>query len=362
MNLLGYRIMQEIQGAGAISFERFMAMALYEPDHGYYEKAMTQIGKSGDFYTSVAVGPLFGEMIALHCLGYCDRLCSSKKWHLVEAGAHQGQLAHDILSTLAKHTPEVFGNVSYHIIEPSKTRTVWQEKKLSGFRDKIVWHRDLQSMDRGLSGVFIANELLDAFPCRVFAWNQGSQTFEEQGVDTDGERFFWTCLEISQGGFAPDVPIEIAEILPDGYRIEVSPMALEWWKDLSGLWDAGVLMTFDYGFEGLERFIPGRTKGTLRAYSSHRSSDDVLQNPGEQDITAHVDFDAIRRTGEKEGLETVCIESQGRFFSRLLATEPTIQGLFKKPEPGRMRQWQSLTHPTHMGSAFRVLIQQKRRS
>lgn len=161
-------------------------------------------------------------------------------------------------------------------------------------------------------------------------------------------------------------PSSLLDVLPDGYIIEISPAAENWWREAAGALARGKLLAIDYGFTADEMFSPARTQGTLRAYSRHHANADVLANPGEQDLTAHVNFSAIQKAGEDAGLKTEFFGSQTKFLTQILEktlADKTFGELVasKLGEDGwgakQTRQFQTLTHPDHLGRAFRVLVQ-----
>ena len=145
-------------------------------------------------------------------------------------------------------------------------------------------------------------------------------------------------------------------VLPDGYTIEISTAAENWWRAAAGVLARGKLLAIDYGFTAGEMFSPARTGGTLRAYSRHHATGDLLANPGDQDLTAHVNFSAIQKAGEDAGLATEFFGSQTKFLVDILAAAEKNSSLGTWT-PGRTRQFQTLTHPEHLGRAFRVLVQ-----
>jgi SAM-dependent MidA family methyltransferase len=147
-------------------------------------------------------------------------------------------------------------------------------------------------------------------------------------------------------------------VLPDGYTIETCPAAESWWREAATVLGRGKLLTIDYGFTAAERFSPGRRHGTLRAYFRHHASDDLLANVGEQDLTAHVNFSAIQEVGEACGLATETFSTQSQFLTRIL--EKTLrEKTFGEWTSAQARQFQTLTHPEHLGRAFRVLVQSR---
>jgi SAM-dependent MidA family methyltransferase len=340
---------------GIIPFARFMELALYCPQHGYYERKRDTVGQRGDFYTSVSVGPLFGEMLAFQFAGWLEPLAGGEL-NLVEAGAHDGRLAGDILSWLKRQRPALFERLDYVILEPSATRRAWQEETLAAFAGKITWQESLAGGPH-FHGVIFSNELLDAFPVRRFGWDASLKEWFEWGVAAEGEKFAWARLAGAADDAVP-APPELREVLPDGFIVETCPAATAWWRQAAAALAAGKLMAIDYGLTAAELFMPERPRGTLRAYHLHRASDDLLANPGEQDLTAHVDFPAIQRAGESAGLATEVFQTQAQFLAGIL--ERTMRdAAFGGWDAARLRQFQTLTHPEHLGRAFRVLVQAK---
>src|SRR5437867_3894937 len=154
-------VRKEVQEAGVIPFAEFMRLALYCPKYGYYEQISGRIGRKGDFYTSPTVGGLFGELLAFQFAEWLERL-PRKPLQLVEAGAHEGQLAADILSWLRQNRPQLLNCAQYWIVEPSSARQAWQRKKLDDFAHQVRWFESLASLSNAkVDGVIFANELLD---------------------------------------------------------------------------------------------------------------------------------------------------------------------------------------------------------
>jgi SAM-dependent MidA family methyltransferase len=162
---------------------------------------------------------------------------------------------------------------------------------------------------------------------------------------------------VSNSHFQFPVADKLLEVLPDGFTTEVCPAAEEWWRLASSALECGRLAAVDYGLIAEEFFVPERIDGTTRAYHRHRSSSEVLANPGEQDITAHVNFTAIRAAGETAGLRTDTLLSQAQFLTAIAARTWKEGSSFGAWTPERTRQFQTLTHPEHLGRSFRVLVQ-----
>lgn len=365
MSFASEQIRAEINKHRVISFARFMELALYCPLCGYYEKKKDTPGRRGDFYTSVSVGPLFGEMLAFQFTEWFSTLRPQPSTlHLVEAGAHDGQLAHDILIWLQARRTELFQRTEYGIIEPSPTRQAWQRDKLAPFASKVRWHDThysaLWSSD---FAILFSNELLDAFPVRRLGWDAQRRQWFEWGVTLEQARFVWTRLpgqfSISNFQFPIFTPPQLLDFLPDGFTSEVCPAAETWWREAAENLPHGKLLTFDYGLTAEELLTPTRPSGTLRAYRHHRLADNPLADPGEQDLTAHVNFTAIQSVGESAGLTTDAFTTQAQFLTNIAAKAWKPDSGFGDWTPEQTRQFQTLTHPSHLGRAFRVLIQSR---
>ena len=361
MKMPSEAIREEIMQEGVISFARFMELALYCPETGYYEREKDKVGRGGDFITSVSVGGMFGQLLAFQFAEWLMELrIANCGLRIVEAGAHDGKLAADILGWLKIHRPELFSEMEYVILEPSPRRQRWQRENLKPFPN-VRWAENLAALGSGhpqWHGILFGNELLDAFPVRRLGWDAREKQWFEWGVQLSGERFAWARLSNPVLSSAIlHLPSALLDVLPDGYILEASPAAEDWWRAAAGTLAQGRLMAIDYGFTAAEMISPSRLNGTLRAYHRHRVTDDLLADPGEQDLTAHVNFSAIQAAGESAGLRTEALCSQPQFLTRI------VEKIFKQPESfgqwsaKQTRQFQTLTHPDHLGRAFRVLVQ-----
>lgn len=360
MNALGQQLRDEIQRRGLMPFAEFMQRALYDSAHGYY-RGHEQIGKRGDFITSVSVGPLFGKLLAFQFARWIEAMAdrveenlSARPFQCVEAGAHDGRLAFDILDTLENTEPRLVASLQYWIVEPSSARREVQQQTLARFIN-VRWFESPAEIQGRVQGVFFSNELLDAMPVHVFRWNKAAYNWNEMGVGVSGEQLVWLPLP-APVNTTPVLPNELLEVLPDGYTVELSPAARQWWCDAARALANGKLMTIDYGGLFEELLSPGRTSGTLRAYSRHVVCQNVLAHPGEQDITAHVNFTELQRAGEAVGLKAEMFTTQSQFLTNIAREMWTQTGSWPQQQG---RQFQTLTHPEHLGRPFRVLVQSR---
>lgn len=369
-------ILKRIGRAGQLTFAEFMQMALYEPGLGYYTRQPNLIGARGDFYTAPHLTPVFGELLA-HQLADCwERLGAAANFQLVEMGAGQGVLAGDILAWFYHNRPESWPSLSYTIVEVSKFLIQGQRRRLQaveqslgipGLLDKVVW-RDLTDIADGeITGVFISNELVDAFPVHLVQLEGGK--LGEIYVQAD-----------AQGQFQEKIgPLSTTEIFsyferlgldltdgsyPEGYRTEINLAALDWLAQIGAKLGRGYVLTVDYGHTATRRFSPYRNQGTLQCYFNHTINHNPYLRVGEQDITTHVDFSSLMLTGEANALKTSSFETQAEFLTRWGIGEKFVE--LSAAGSGRSQNERMAEHaallklisPSEMGN-FGVLLQSK---
>ncbi len=366
MTAIAEILRQEILQRGTISFTRFMQLALYCPDFGYYERPGAITGRAADFYTSVAVGSLFGDLLAFQFAEWLRPL-SPRPFQIVEAGAHDGSLAADILTGLGKNSAATLESLQYWIVEPSVRRQACQREKLDKFAGRVRWFDAFASLPQtGVHGVIFSNELLDAFPVRRLGWDASMRRWFEWGVDWQEKEFVWKRIPIDPGQLNDELlasglhlPPELEAALPAGFILEICPAVGDWWRQAGGKLRAGKLLTFDYGLRAEQFLTPERTSGTLRAYHKHHASSDLLANPGDQDLTAHVNFSQLQRAGEAAGLRTEALISQEKLLIGIARSVWQHDSSFGERGSARLRQLQTLIHPAHLGQSFQVLIQSR---
>lgn len=358
-------IRREIEPSGMISFARFMDLALFCPVFGYYERRGPTLGRQGDFYTNVSVGCLFGELLAFQCADWLAGL-PGRRWQIVEAGAHDGQLAVDMLAWLHRWRPALLEGIEYWILEPSRERQCWQQATLEKFAGQVRWAGSIEQLPGPVTGVILSNELLDAMPVRRLGWDAAAGRWFEWAVGIEGEQFAWRRQVLAAEdamaqlrAAALPVTADLLAVLPDGFSVDLCPEAARWWQRAAGRLGAGRLLTIDYGLTAAEFLTPERPRGTLRAYHRHHVSADPLANVGEQDLTAHVNFGQIQAAGEAAGLCTEGLLSQAQFLTRIARQVWDAAAVFGEWSPAQRRQFQTLTHPAHLGRPFRVLLQRR---
>ncbi|MSU42249.1 MAG: hypothetical protein EXS22_06785 [Pedosphaera sp.] len=359
MNPLTDLIRDEIVARGPISFARFMERALYEPGCGYYE-IVRPVGRRGDFYTSVSVGPTFGELLGFQFAQWAN----GDALHLMEAGAHDGRLMADILQCLQNHWPELWPKLECTIVEPSPARRQVQAQTLAAFAGKIRWVSGLEEIPEGsIRGVIYSNELLDAMPVHRLGWDAATQAWFEWGVAWEAGRFAWRRLAVAELKAVRNETLQVSqamrEVLPDGFVTVACPRAADWWHAAARRLGRGTLLTLDYGLTSEEFFAPHRTSGTVRAYFQHQIADDVLGNVGEQDLTASVNFSVTQMMGELAGLATRALQTQEQFLMGVFQQTLARPDKFPEWTPERRRQFQTLAHPQHLGRSHHALVQSR---
>jgi SAM-dependent MidA family methyltransferase len=330
-----------------------MATALYEPHLGYYAREARQVGRGGDFFTSVSVGPLFGELLARRFLKEWRESFTPGKWRIIECGAHDGTLAADILATLGRLAPEALAALEYVIPEPLPLLRKTQEITLARFQKHIRLITSVDDLGSDpLPGIAFGNELLDALPFHVVEMHPGGWRECRVATSPAGD-FVW------ENHHPVDDPLLLAALaplgtrFPTGYRTEVRTNFRNFLEPLTRSLSSGLLLWPDYGFARPEYYDPGRTSGTLRTFSKHRAAENPLETPGEIDITAHVDFTALAEAAISLGCHPANFQNQGSWLTEI--GRDWLLSLEGNPDTIALRQFQTLTHPAHLGGSFHVI-------
>jgi SAM-dependent MidA family methyltransferase len=233
---------------------------------------------------------------------------------------------------------------------------------LRAWLHKIKWLGDIsEAASEKASRIIFSNEFLDAMPVHRLSWNATGKKWDECRVAGENGKFIWHLAAPPPGltDALPEISPDLAEVLPSGYIIEHSTSAVAWWKKAAEKLRLGKLLTIDYGLTTEELFRPERSNGTLRTYAKHNSGAGLLEDPGEFDITSHVNFSAIEAAGNSAGLTTEGFTEQSKFLTQILAQTQTTPASFEEWTAKRTKQFQTLTHPDHLGRAFRVLAQSR---
>jgi SAM-dependent MidA family methyltransferase len=369
-----------------------MDLALYDSEFGYYARAAQRSGRAGDFFTSVDVGPVFGELLEVQ-LAEMATLTAEHAEHaeqdpgsaisapsavpsfdLVEVGAGNGRLSADILRAARTRDPAFFESIRLHLVETSAEARRAHAATLGDVADRLASSGPV--LPDAFEGVMVANELLDALPVHQVVMREDGLRevyVAAAGVarpSDDVARGFQprdrgpkrAALQLVEGPLSTPALAEYLDrlgvTLEPGWRVEINLRAVDWIRDAAQRLRRGFIILIDYGHDARELYSPARSTGTLTTFVKHRSggpegSHDTpawLQHPGDQDLTAHVDFSSVRAAAEAEGLTTIGFLDQTYFLMGLLADMPNPQSTIRNP------QFKTLIMPGGIGSTHKVLI------
>jgi len=268
-----------------------MEAALFDPEDGYYT-TRAYLGFDGDYVTSVDLGPAFGRALARGVADLWTLAGKPTPWDLVEAGAGRGILMRDLLGTLERERPDAARAARPAIVEVSPRLRTQQSLALEG-RD-LRWASVAHSL-APIQGIVLANEVLDAFPVHVLA--RTADGVREVFVADQGS----ALVEVLRPPSSSDLRWRIPGSVPVGGRWETSPAAEGWVASLAAALVSGYIVLIDYGGDESE-LLTRQGSGTIRGFAQHRLVSDPLLDPGRHDLTASVDFTAIRRAAEGAGL------------------------------------------------------------
>jgi SAM-dependent MidA family methyltransferase len=337
-------IRRTIRERGPVSFAWFMEQALYHPEFGYYSSGRCQIGRRGDYFTNVSVGPFFGKMLGAQFAEMWDVLGRPDDFTIVEQGAHHGDFARDVLGTLRDREPDCFAHVRYSIVEPFPILRVRQEEALREFSGKVSWCELLEELPE-FSGVHFSNELLDSMPVRLIT-REGEGEWQERMVAEAGEDFQFVSRPITDEKLRARLP-DLSGASGATYDTEINLAALDWVERVAAKLRRGFLLAVDYGFSRPEFFAAERTSGTLQGYAAHRAVSSPLQEIGRADIASHVEWTSVAERAEACGLTIAGFTDQHHFMTGMLS--------LISPREDERRALQTLMHPEFLGTRFQYL-------
>jgi SAM-dependent MidA family methyltransferase len=355
-------ISSEIGGNGPIPFVRFMELALYHSQYGYYMRQpddvdAERIGLAGDFYTSSDVHPILGQAIAAQARQMDELLGRPTPFTIVEMGAGKGLFARDCLAAIHAEQDDFASRVRYVLIERSPAMRELQHRNLAHWFSKpglVTWVESLGGLaPQSVTGLFFSNELIDAFPVHRIQVTDGRT--EELFVDHRDGRFAGCLMPLSTPALAQSLH-QLDETWPNGYRTEVNLLAVDWMEQVARRMDRGFVLTIDYGHTAQDLYRPDRKDGTFLCYFQQLTNEDPFIRVGEQDMTAHVNFSSLATVGETHGLHVTGFTNQMSFLMGL-GVEEMIEEL--EPESPAFRAALHLLKPNGMGSTFKVLVQHK---
>ena len=345
------QIRQAIRARGPVPFAWFMEQALYHPEDGYYSSGRCVIGRAGDYFTNVSVGPLFGRLLAAQFGEMWEALGKPHEFRIVEQGAHGGEFAFDVLQALRHDHAALFAAARYEIVEPFSVLRERQRDALAEFEDNVCWTSVLAEL-APFCGVHFSNELIDAMPVHVVRWT-GAEWLERHVTEQAGT-FAFIDLPLSNPELAQRLRGLPAK-LPVGYETEVNLAASTWIDSVAKKCERGFVVAVDYGFSRDEFYAPHRTTGTLQSYAKHRVVASPLARVGEADITAHVEWTSVIEQAQRSGLTFLGFADQHHFITGLLAGAMKEQ--FSAPTDSKTnRALQTLLHPGLLGMKFQFLV------
>ncbi|MEB3360048.1 MAG: class I SAM-dependent methyltransferase [Synechococcales bacterium] len=396
-------IAQHIQAAPGqrISFATYMDWVLYHPSEGYYVTNRAHIGAEGDFVTSPHLAADFGELLAEQFADMWQRLGCPVPFTLVEMGAGQGLIIQDVLRYLHRHHFECFEALEYIVVEKSPAMVAAQQRQFANLTrtwQRLSWRTWDEISPHSVVGCFFSNELVDAFPVHRVVVDQGrlreiyvtTYPLHQQASIADFQPVDESALDRPEGEpEAAALPqfIEVVDELstprlqeyfqqagidltaapyPSGYQTEVNLAALDWMQIVGDRLQRGYVLTIDYGYPAQRYYSPSRAAGTLQCYYQHAYHSDPYRLVGHQDLTAHVDFTALERQGERCGLQSLGLTQQGLFLmalglgDRLAAlSQPAPEQPLSASDLIRRREaLHALINPMGLGN-FSVLLQAK---
>ena len=331
---LQQRVFAAIQASGGwLPFDRFMALALYEPGLGYYSRSSRQFGampsSGSDFVTAPELSPLFGQTLARQVAQALDAAGADE---VFEFGAGSGALAAQLLAALGPRVKR------YAIVDLSGALREKQAETLAPWAEKLQW---LDAWPDSMRGVVVGNEVLDAMPVQLLHWD--GETWFERGVACVDQALQWadrsTALQPPWRG--PFVP---------GTVTEIHPQAEAFIRSLADRLQHGAAFFIDYGFPEAEYYHPQRTGGTLMCHRAHLADANPLMDVGEKDITAHVNFSGIALAAQDAGLDVLGYTSQARFLINCGLPE-----LMQAADARTQVAAQKLVAEHEMGELFKVI-------
>jgi SAM-dependent MidA family methyltransferase len=305
-------IRDEILKNGPIPFAWFMEHALYHPEHGYYSSDRAAIGRRGDYFTNVSVGPLFGELLATQFAEIWERLGKLADFVIVEQGAHHGEFARDVLESTQRRSPEFFSALRYQIVEPFPKLQERQSQTLKDFGDRVRWRTSLAELETFV-GVHFSNELLDSMPINLRNKLVGLREDEFVFIDSPEEQI-------------------------------TNQSQLEWIAQVAAKLQRGFLLSIDYGFVGTD------FREIIQVRTQHRQLDSPFEQIGEADITARINWTDIAQAADKNGLSVIGFTDQHHFLAGIISVFPDLAA----PEKSK-RALQTLLHPEMLGRSFQLL-------
>jgi SAM-dependent MidA family methyltransferase len=358
VNPLASLLAERIRRFGPITFAEYMRECLYHPVHGYYTQPESR--RFADYYTSVDVHPIFGRLLARQFAQMWEQLGRPAEFHLVEGAAGTGRLAGHILDFAQGKLPEFYEALRYVAAERSPARCDQMATRLASHlaQGRCIAAIEIPANIR--CGCIFSNELLDALPVHRVLLQNGA--LKEIFVTFEGSAFSELHMPVSTCAIGEYFAAQGITLI-EGQHAEAALEACDWVAETGRRLERGFVLTIDYGHVAADLFDTHHMAGTVLAYANHRVTEDFYIAPGQQDLTAHVNFTALQLWGGRSGLKTVGLVSQTAFLLAL-GQQNEFADLYDEgmDESERVRarlQFKTLIFPEGMGERFQVLIQQK---
>ena len=350
-------IRQRIRQQGNITFAEFMQTALYHPFDGYYTSEKP-FGAAGDYYTSPAVHPAFGALLALQLYGMWRCLGKPSEFTVVEMGAGNGILAKDITSFATQLPARFTESLTYICVD--RYALCPSEEASNSAASRVEWLRAETVPLSGVVGCFLSNELVDAFP--VHRFQIADEKIQEIFVTLNGDGEF---VEVLDKPSVPHIEERLGQLgfpLVDGNQGEISLQLKPWLNDIARALIRGFVITIDYGYEAEELYSARRRFGTLQTYYRHTEGSSPFQRIGKQDLTAHVDFSLLQAEGKAAGLNLVAYTTQAELLTGLGVRDMMEQmrsaNISRHERRANIVGMRELLKPDGLGG-FKALIQEK---
>ena len=345
-------IRDTIRARGPQTFAWFMEQALYHPEQGYYSSDRAQIGRRGDYFTNVSVGPLFGRLLAAQFAEMWENLGSPDDFVIVEQGAHHGDFARDVLEAARERVPAFFQALTYRMVEPFPILQDRQSQTLKELAGKVSWGRSLDEL-APFTGVHFSNELLDATPVHLIV--RRDQEWREKFVTESHDELAFVEAPLSSSVLRDQVK-RIPAAAQENYETEVNIAALDWIDHVSRKLARGYVLAVDYGYVRDNFYAAERSAGTLSCFAKQKRVSSPLEAVGKIDITTHVDWTSLAEHAETSGLQIDGFTDQHHFITGLISTKPE---LIEELNASERRGLQTLLHPEFLGTTFQFLALKK---
>ena len=332
-----------------------MEKALYHPTLGFYASGQTRAGRGGDFLTPVSPGPVLGELLARQVDELHEAMGRTPLLHLIEQGADAGWLARDLLLAIATNHPSLAPKVRLHLVEPHPVLAQKQRQTLrdSGLENLTQWHSSWSGFPQIKEPCFFYScELVDSFPVKLLQFRQG--IWQEKWVGAGDSHLGWRHRPATAESLAEIRRWQPPEI--EEYTLELRPGTAPWVQGWSEKISCGMVLTLDYGFPAAQLFSPARGAGTLVAIRQHQRVQDPLADPGQLDLTAHVNFSELAELATQAGFRNYGLADFSRGLTALAA--PLLKKDRNLPAAW-IRNFRHLTHPSFFGQSHRILVQGK---